>query len=168
MKQKPQQEFISNILNYFPLYDCCINVNEILFVLNRYKSFQVSCCIIGDGVKIIASTEVDFCILIISGHSENTVYLERSDSCVNIHVLRQVALLSKAFSTDLARELLVRAVDLPVSAAQTRALEPLEADFTLERVSARVSSHVVVETIFRVQLLSTLHTAELLHSRNFM
>ena len=96
------------------------------------------------------------------------MYLERPDSCVNIHVLRQVALLSETFSADLARELLVRAVDLPVSAAQTRALEPLEADFTLERVSARVSSHVVVETIFRVQLLSTLHTAELLQSRNFM
>ena len=119
VKQKPQQEFISNILNYFPLYDCCINVNEILFVLNRYKSFQVSCCIIGNGVKIIASTEVDFCKLIISvsGHSENTVYLERPDSCVNIHVLRQVALLSETFSTDLARELLVRTVNLTVSAA---------------------------------------------------
>ena len=60
---------------------------------------------------------------------------------MNIHVLRQVALLSKTFSTDLARELLVRAVNLPVSAAQTRTLEPLETDLTLKRVSTRVSSH---------------------------
>ena len=47
------------------------------------------------------------------------MYLERSDSCMNIHVLRQVAFLSETFSTDLARELFVGAVDLPVSAAET-------------------------------------------------
>ena len=35
-----------------------------------------------------------------SGHSENTVYLEWSDSCVNIHVLGQVALLGETFPTD--------------------------------------------------------------------
>ena len=98
-----------------------------------------------------------------SGHSENTVYLEGSNSCMNIHVLRQVALLSKAFSTDLARELFVRTVDLAVSAAQARTLEPFEADFTLERVSTGMSSHVVVETILGVQFFSTLHTAELFH-----
>jgi len=45
--------------------------------------------------------------------------LEGSDSCMNIHVLREVALLSKAFSTDLARELFVGAMNLAVSAAQT-------------------------------------------------
>ena len=100
-----------------------------------------------------------------SGHSENTVYLEWSDSCVNIHMLGQVALLGESFPADLTWELFVRVVDLSVSTAQAWALESLEANVALERVITRMSSHVVVQAILGVQLFSTIKTPELLRGR---
>ena len=79
---------------------------------------------------------------------------------MNVHVLRQIALLGKALTTGVTGIFLLNTVDLPVPTAQARALELLEANITLEGTQSCVSSQVVVQAVFRIQLFWTLGALE--------